>query len=861
MLIPVVCHSCGFDFQVDAQFAGAQGRCPRPECSETFLVTAAIEGTELQLLQPDRPRLSAAKFGLPKRVYLPVAALLASLALLIVVAASVGEDGRESRAAEDASAQPAIADQKSTKDLFRKQIQPFLRKYCFKCHGPQEQAEGLEFHKFTDVASVLKARKTWEKVLGKIKFGVMPPEEHDRQPTNQERQRVVQWLEEKLYHVDCSKLRDPGRVTIRRLNRVEYNNTIRNLVGVDFEPGKGFPSDDVGYGFDNIGDVLSLPPLLMEKYLDAAEKIAEAAIIGDVEARRNQHFEDKNLDAGNGRRRDTGFVQLSTNGEVSARAKFPLDGQYVLRVRAAADQAGDEPAKMEFRIDGKQVQVFEIEGHRQPKIYEATIKIEKGSRTFSAAFINDYYNPKAENPRDRDRNLVVSFLEVKGPIYVEGEQDLPETHRRIVICRPGGDKSVRDCAVAIFRNFASRAFRRPATGEELARLADLVESALKQGDTFEQAVQVALQAVLVSPHFLFRVENDPQPHDPEAKHRIVDYELASRLSYFLWSSMPDDELFQLAEQRKLHRTDVLEQQVRRMLKDAKSGALVENFGGQWLNLRNLDNAAPDPKIFPTFNDKLRADMRRETKLFVEAVIREDRSILDFLDGDFTFLNARLAEHYGQPGIEGEEFRKVPLVGGRRAGVLTQASILTITSEPTRTKPVKRGKWVLENILGTPPPPPPPNVSELEETAQANPDSSLRKQLELHRKNPVCASCHNLMDPIGFGFENFDAIGRWRDQDGKFPIDASGELPGGAKFNSPIDLVRILKQRKSDFSRCLTEKLLTFALGRGLEFYDKCAVDRIVSALSSNESRFSTLVIEIVRSEPFLMRRGDEGDVE
>jgi hypothetical protein len=802
------------------------------------------------------PTQTTVESGLPKRVYYAASVLIGCL--LLFVSAVVILPGRPAESSAGEAPQAAAEKNKrasADKQTYQQIIRPFLKKYCYECHGPAMETKGLAFHKFEDLSSVLAARKVWEKTLQRIETAVMPPDDHDVKPTPSERMQVVAWLDRTLYQVDCQQNDDPGRVTIRRLNRTEYNNTIRDLVGVDFEPAKDFPSDDVGYGFDNIGDVLSLPPLLMEKYLDAAEAIATAAITGDIGAKTTQRFSGKTLDKGPWRIARAGFVKLFSNGEVSAQAKFPLTGDYILRAEAGADQAGDELAKMQFRIDGKPLKVFEVAGQRTPKVYELKIRVEKGTRKFAAAFINDYYRPKNKDPRDRDRNLGVRFLEVLGPLDVAAD-DLPKTHRQIVLCRPSPDKSVRDCAIEIFRKFATRAFRRPATGDELARLADVVESAVKRGDTFEEGIQVGVQAVLVSPHFLFRIENDDRPNDPRAQHNIGDYELATRLSYFLWSTMPDDELFRLADKGELHKPQVLERQVRRLLNDRRSQALVENFGRQWLNLRNLADIDPDPKRFPTFNEQLRTDMLRETDLFFEQVVREDRSLLDFLRGKYTYVNQRLADHYGIPGIEGEEFRRVSLKGTPRAGVLTHASVLMITSDPTKTKPVLRGKWILENILGTPPPPPPANVPGLEETVKANPDASLKEQLKLHRTNPTCALCHEGMDALGFGFENFDAIGRWRDKDGPHAIDPAGKLPGGETFGSPAELLQILSKRERQFARCVTEKLLTYAIGRGLEFYDKCAVDKITSAAAANNYRFSTLVIGIARSRPFLMRRGD-----
>jgi hypothetical protein len=591
------------------------------------------------------------------------------------------------------------------------------------------------------------------KVDEMVLFGGMPPE-GEPQPDPQERRLLSQWIQS-VFAVDCSAPRDPGRVTIRRLNRAEYDNTIRDLVGLDLHLAKDFPSDDVGEGFDNIGDVLSLPPLLFEKYMDAAEQIARAAIVAQ-----------------------------------------PPDAKTQRRQRQ--ELRGDGAA----RLDG--YGVFGLS---------------------SAGTVSD---------------------------------DVPESHQRIMIASPGEGKSPRQAAREILEPFATRAFRRPVTSRELEPLVDLVDLAMQEGESFQGGIQVAVAAVLVSPHFLFRMEMDPDANDPPQIRTLNDYELATRLSYFLWSSLPDDELFALAAEGKLHQQDTLRQQVLRMLQDPKSEALVRNFGGQWLNLRNLAEIAPDPKQFPSFDDRLRQAMQRETELLFAAVMREDRSLLDFLSADFTFLNGPLAEHYGIPGVVGDEFRRIALGDGRRLGLLTQASILTLTSNPTRTSPVKRGKWIMENILGTPPPDPPPNVPMLEETQQAAPNATLREQLVLHRENPVCASCHLQMDALGFGFENFDAIGRWRDRDGENPIDAGGQLPSGEQFSGPQDLVRILAQRKREFSTALARKMLTYALGRGLQPYDDCAVRDIVQRLESNDYRFSALVLGIIASEPFRQRRGEGG---
>jgi Protein of unknown function (DUF1592)/Protein of unknown function (DUF1588)/Protein of unknown function (DUF1587)/Protein of unknown function (DUF1595)/Protein of unknown function (DUF1585)/Cytochrome C oxidase, cbb3-type, subunit III len=588
-------------------------------------------------------------------------------------------------------------------------VRPIVDKYCVKCHTGIKGRGGLALDGFKDQASVLKKPKVWEKVSKYLRGGMMPPAGKPK-PTPAELDTLYAWLDDGVLKVDCTTgKKDPGRVTIRRLNRAEYDNTIRDLVGVAVRPAEDFPSDDVGYGFDNIGDVLSMPPILTEKYLAAAEKVVDAAWKSD------------------------------------------------------------------------------------------------------------------------------------------------EARKRILICQPADKKENRECARKILQAFANRAWRRPATDEEVKRLLRFVEAADKNGEPFETGVQFALEAVLTSPHFLFRVEIDKEKG--EASHPISDWELATRLSYFLWSSMPDEELFNHARKSDLHSPEVLEGQARRMLKDPKAHALVENFADQWLLIRNLKSATPDTALFPSFDEPLRRAMQKETELYFENVVREDRSIIDFIDSDYTFINERLAKHYDIDGVKGDEFRKVTLKDGRRGGVLTQASILTVTSNPTRTSPVKRGKFILDNILGTPPPPPPPDVPALKEGKAIAESASLRQRMEQHRSNPACASCHQKMDPLGFGFENFDAVGAWRERDGKNAIDPAGVLPDGATFKGPAELKSILKGREKDFTHCLTEKMIIYALGRGLERPDRCVVDEVTRGVVQNKYAFSSLVLGIVKSEPFLMRRG------
>lgn len=745
---------------------------------------------------------------------------------------------------------------------FGNQAAPFLAKYCNGCHGGDKPKADLNLTTFKDESAIVKNRKVWTLVKDTIESGEMPPEEKP-QPSEAEASAFMGFITTTFAKVDCASQNDPGRVTIRRLNRAEYNNTIRDLLGVDYRAADDFPSDDVGYGFDNIGDVLTLPPILMEKYLDAAEKIVEQAIVAGPRSSNGpvKLYEAEDLPNSAGGSPYNDFARsLASVSALTVQHTFPRDGEYLLRARVFGQQAGPELVKMAFVVDGKAMKTVEVAAvESDPKVYEYRAKLRGGPRKFGVSFLNDYYNEKDPNPEQRDRNLVVDSLEVQGPIQ-SGDSPLPESHKKIlfkVATKENRDDVVRE----LLAKFASRAYRRPITPGELARLVKFVDLAQQNGDSFERGMQVAVEAILVSPQFLFRVELDRSPktgrrNDPKTPapaSLIDDFELASRLSYFLWSSMPDDELLKLALDGKLRAGDNLEKQVKRMLRDSKARSLVENFADQWLQIRNIKTVSPDRGKFPGFDDDLRTAMLTETEMFFGAVVRDDRSVLDLIDSDFTYLNERLAKHYGITGITGEQFRRVSLKGNQRGGLLTQASILTVTSNPTRTSPVKRGKWILEQVLGTPPPPPPGDVPELDN--QKTLSGTLRQRMEQHRSNPSCASCHARMDPLGFGFENFDAIGAWREKDGDAAVDSSGVLPSGRKFRGPKELKAILKAKDKDFVRCLSEKLLTYALGRGVEYYDTCAVDVIVAGTVKNKYKFSQLVLEIVKSDPFQKRKG------
>ena len=1020
---------------------------------------------------------------------------------------------------------------------YQKDVLPLLQKYCYDCHADGTKKGGIEFDVYKTHAALLEDRKLWDQTLINLRNREMPPPDKKKQPTLAERELIQAWIDFEVFKTDC-KNPDPGRVTIRRLNRAEYNNTIRDLVGVNFRPADDFPADDAGYGFDNIGDVLSLPPVLLEKYLTAADKIlAQALVVPPAPIVRTTRLDTKALDGpvetyvG-----ATGTMRMITQGVAAMRFSTVKTGLHRLRIHAAERIAGKEPARMEVRVDGNIVQTVAVNGtlesptvvefetplkpgthslsfgllnpldgpagtgtkysrglaiellelseppeatgqprptaqriaprqfkggndttnpdgprrvsgpkpltakfsvaragehrlrlatqtrHVAPEATKMEIRVDNqvvktievrgdadlpnlevlpvqlsaGQHELQLALVNPHTTPKDPRGRSQTRSFVIEWVEVveptpnavvrflpdllmvgynakqrgdgwvtlnsveeddvafdfvaardgdyflrtlawarqtgtnalvltfmrdetivrqvtveadenapqhyeakfrltagrhhlrvvvlrnkaglsadeaakwktgkeqKGSVSVhhlelEGPPDaasemVPETHRRIFFKR-----ATRDTAPQIAREiigaFARRAYRRPVTDAEVGRLLKLYELAAANGESFEGSVQQALKAVLVSPNFLFRGELQPEPDNPKAVHPINEFALAARLSYFLWSSLPDEELLTLAERGQLRKS--LEAQVRRMLLDPKSRALVENFAGQWLQLRNLAIVQPDKKLFPTFDAKLRAAMQRETELLFEHVLRGERSVFEFLTADYTFVNERLARHYDIPNVTGDEFQRVSLKGTPRAGVLTHAGILTLTSNPTRTSPVKRGKWVLENLLATPPPPPAPNVPELDQQKQLT--GTLRQRMEQHRANPTCASCHTKMDAIGFGLENYDGVGAFRKLDAGAPIDPSGELSAAEKFQGPVELANLLaKQKKDDFIRCLVEKMLTYSLGRGLEYYDRCAMKEIADGLARRRHTLSGLILEVVNSTPFQKRRG-EGD--
>ena len=754
---------------------------------------------------------------------------------------------------------PVALAAKPVDTTFDAKIKPFLATYCNGCHNSTKQAGSVTLDAYINESHAKKDRMTWEMIVNVVTSGEMPPKKKP-QPSKDEKEAFLGWVENTMIKVDCTSPKDPGRVTLRRLNRAEYNNTIRDLCGVDFSPADDFPSDDVGYGFDNIGDVLSMQPVLLEKYLTAAEKVLDTAIVSlDGVHSSNQSFRPQTIlvTPRSAKLREKSpkgneIVRIVLAEEGSAfleKFNFPADGEYYLRVKAWGEPSGDEAPKIAIRLDGKEAKSFTVDATEKTKAkpYEVKLKVSTGERRVAVAFTN----PTADK---KSRVFHLEAIEIEGPIG-GGSKPLPESTKRILHTIPKTEADNKLAAKAVLTKFATRAYRRPVTTDEIQRLLKLYDIAEGQGDPFEKAIRLPLKAILVSPNFLFRVEADPK--SPEEVRTISDHEFATRLSYFLWSTMPDDTLIQLADAGELRNPGVLEVQVKRMLKDPKSKALVDNFAGQWLMLRNIRTLSPDTGLFPTWDEPLRNAIIKETELYFDYIVREDRSVLEFLDSDYTFANERLAKHYSLPNVLGAEFQKVKLTDNKRGGVITQASILLVTSNPTRTSPVKRGKWILDNILGTPPPPPAPDIPELPPVGELK--GTLRQQMESHRSNPACATCHTKMDPLGFGLENFDAIGSWRELDNKQKIDPSGVLPGGAKFSGPSELRKILLGKSEAFRNCLSEKLLTYALGRGLEYQDKCAVNELSKKLTKGNDQFSQLVLAILETDAFQKRRGKRSE--
>ena len=764
-----------------------------------------------------------------------------------------------------------------------------LDQYCVTCHNDRARTAGLLLDQ-ADVENVDQGPEVWEKVLKKLRAGAMPPAGMPR-PDQATYDSFATYLETALDRAAAAHP-DPGRPVLHRLNRVEYTNAVRDLLAVDIDGNTLLPADDSRYGFDNIGEVLTVSPLLMERYMAAAGKISRLAI-GEVDVLPvfetynvpKYYVQDDCMDEN---------LPLGSRGGIAVRHHFPLDGEYIIKVRLAKNSRDyirglGEPHHLDVRLDGVRVKRFTIGGEKHgrsagifssaamgdPKqetyertadeILEARFPASAGPRMVGVAFIKETSVPEGPRlPRMTQYDLLqykggapgVGTISIGGPYNAKGMTETP-SRRKIFVCRPDTVEQEEPCAREILSTLARRAYRRPLIEEDVETLLGFYKTGVNKGG-FEEGIRRALARILVGPEFLFRIEFDPENVAPDTPDPISDLELASRLSFFLWSSIPDVQLLDLAERGKLKDPVILEQEVRRLLGDWRSKALVINFGGQWLQLRVLRSVSPDPENFPYFDDNLREAFRQETELFLESLLREDRSILDLLNADHTFVNERLARHYGIPDIYGSHFRRVELIQEQRRGLLGKGSILTVTSYGNRTSPVLRGKWVLENILGTPPPPPPPNIPSLVESDRDGKALSMREAMEQHRANPVCATCHNVMDPLGFAMENFDGTGTWRTIDADAPIDPSGKLPDGTPFQGPVELQRVLIESKSEeFVNTVTEKLLTYALGRGVESYDAPAIRGIIREAAPDDYRWSSLILGIVKSTPFQMRRSWE----
>ena len=754
-----------------------------------------------------------------------------------------------------------------------------LRRYCLTCHNRQQLDRGavpVELES-ADLADVPAQAEIWEKVIRKVRTGTMPPLGRPR-PDAAAADGLAAWLETEVDRAAAARP-NPGRtVPLHRLNRTEYQNAVRDLLALDVDAAALVPADDQSYGFDNIAGVLKVSPTLLERYMNAARHVSRLAVGASPTAPAGETFRIVS-DLSQYRHRDG--LPFGTRGGMSVEYNFPRDGEYEIELALLDLFAGApirEPHQLEVSLDGERVRVFRLapidpdadQGaayNTGPEDLRVRVPVAAGPRTVTAAFIKktDALAESLRQPFDRphgegDYLLYqphLGTLTITGPFEAPGvagaaDEDTP-SRRRIFVCRPASAADEAPCARRILSALARRAWRRPLGDGDLAPLTAFYEEGRRAGG-FEAGIERALRALLVSPDFLFRVVADPPGGEPGAPYRLSGLELASRISFFLWSSLPDDELLRAAEQGDLHDPAGVEQQVRRMLADPRSEALAKNFAGQWLRLRNLSGALPSDVLFPDFGESLRQDFVRETELFFDSILREDRGAADLLTADHTFLNERLARHYGIPGVYGSDFRRVSLAGGDRRGLLGQGSILTVTSYPDRTSPVGRGKWVLENVLGTPPPPPPPNVPELEPAEDTGRVLPMRERMEQHRANPVCASCHRVMDPLGLALENFDAIGRWRSHmPGGGAIDASGVMPDGAGFDGPAALRGLLVRDREQFATVVTEKLLTYALGRGVEYYDAPAVRQIVRGSAADDYGLASLVVGVVRSTPFRMR--------
>ena len=756
--------------------------------------------------------------------------------------------------------------------------QALIGRYCAGCHNDTLQSGGLaltRLQKTLEGGHVAEGAAEWEKAIVKLRAGLMPPAGLPR-PDWATIGAFAASLEKGLDEAAAAHP-NPGRPALHRLNRTEYANSVHDLLDVDVDAASYLPPDDMSHGFDNMAEVLNVSPTLMEGYIRAAGKISRTAA-GDPEM--SPLVETYRIPSTFSQ---TGHVEgtpFGTRGGMVIHHNFPADGEYIFRVTLyfttntflfGVYSPGEQ---VEIALNGERVALLNVNPLMKvdDDLRTRPIKVKAGPQTITVAFlkraagpVDDFVMPYEQSLEDlfvgRTQGLTalphVRDLGIRGPYNVTGVGDTP-SRRRIFACHPETASEEIPCAKKILSALARQAYRRPVTDADLEDLLSIYQTGRNQGN-FESGIRMALQLILANPQFVFRFERTPAGAAPGSNYRIGDVELASRLSYFLWSSAPDEQLLGLAVRRKLSVPAVLEQQVRRMLADPRAEALATNFAGQWLYLRNLKDAQPDIFTYPNFDDNLLQSMRRETELFFDSIVREDRNVMDLLTADYTFVDERLAKHYGIPNIEGNRFRRVAVTEDYRRGLLGQGSILTVTSFATRTSPVLRGKWVLDNLLGAPPPRPPAVVPPLKENAEGTKPLSVRERLEAHRANATCAACHRMMDPIGFSLENFDAVGAWRIHDAGFPIDPAGQMVDGTKLDGPVALRRALVGHSDALIRTFTGKLLTYALGRGIEYYDMPVVRGIDREAAGRDNRFSAFVLGIVKSVPFQMRRADESE--
>jgi mono/diheme cytochrome c family protein len=750
-----------------------------------------------------------------------------------------------------------------------------INQYCVVCHNERAKTAGLMLDKL-DVDQAAEHAETWEKVVRKLRGGMMPPQGMPR-PAQAQIDGLITWLEASLDQANAGHP-EPGRSSLHRLNRTEYANAIRDLLSLKVDVSELLPADDESNGFDNIAEVLRVSPSLLEAYLAASQEVSALAV-GDP----------KTAPVSNSYRVPPDLAQedhieglpLGTRGGILIHQNFPLDADYemnvvLLRIIVGYLTGMEFSHQLEISIDNKRVFLATVGGEEDLKLLDTNVAlagdtldarlktkvhVKAGPHNVAVSFLrrDSAESDEPLQPFTRDLDLenmngipLIDHVQITGPFNATGPGDTP-SRRRIFVCTPASSQDEIPCARKILSTLARRAYRRPVNDADMETLLGFYQTGKDQGN-FESGIENALQLILASPKFLFRSEPDPARVAAGSIYHVSDLELASRLSFFLWSSIPDDELLNVAEQGQLKDPAVLDRQVRRMLADPKAEALVNNFAEQWLFLRNVQSVSPDEQTFPNFDDNLRQSFKQETELFFDSIVKEDRDVLDLLTADYTFVNERLAKHYGIPNVYGSHFRKVTLTNDARRGLLGQGSILSVTSVPTRTSPVIRGKWILENLMGTPPPAPPPNVPALKDQAQDGKILSVRQLLEEHRKNVPCSTCHAVMDPLGFALETFNGVGEYRTRDASGPIDASGQLADGTKIDGVVGLRQALLKHPEYFVGTLTEKLMTYALGRPLEYYDMPVVRGIVERAAANDYRFSSLITGIVNSEPFEMKK-------